>query len=78
MEFTHIDANGNAVMVDVSEKQATQRTAVAAGAHRDEPGLLCRRAKRHGEKRATYSAWRRSRASWRPSTPPTSSRCATG
>ena len=31
MEFTHIDANGNAVMVDVSEKQATQRTAVAAG-----------------------------------------------
>ncbi len=31
MDFTHIDANGNAVMVDVSEKQPTQRTAVAAG-----------------------------------------------
>ena len=31
MDFTHIDANGNAVMVDVSEKQATARTAVASG-----------------------------------------------
>ena len=31
MDFTHIDTNGNAVMVDVSEKQATARTAVASG-----------------------------------------------
>lgn len=31
MAFTHIDANGNAVMVDVSEKAATERTAVARG-----------------------------------------------
>ncbi len=31
MEFTHIDANGNAVMVDVGKKQPTERTAVAAG-----------------------------------------------
>lgn len=29
--FTHIDAKGNAVMVDVSEKDITARTAVAAG-----------------------------------------------
>ena len=31
MSFTHIDANGNAVMVDVGEKEVTSRTAVACG-----------------------------------------------
>lgn len=30
-EFTHFDENGNAVMVDVSEKPITSRTAVAQG-----------------------------------------------
>lgn len=30
-QFTHIDSNGNAVMVDVSGKSVTQRTAVATG-----------------------------------------------
>lgn len=30
-DFTHFDKNGNAVMVDVSEKNITSRTAVAAG-----------------------------------------------
>lgn len=30
-EFTHFDQEGNAVMVDVSQKQDTMRTAVAAG-----------------------------------------------
>ena len=30
-EFTHIDADGNAVMVDVSEKDVTARTATAKG-----------------------------------------------
>lgn len=30
-EFTHFDDNGNAVMVDVSEKDSTRRTAVATG-----------------------------------------------
>lgn len=30
-EFTHIDSNGNAIMVDVSEKQVTSRTAIAKG-----------------------------------------------
>ena len=29
--LTHLDSQGNAVMVDVSEKQATHRTAVASG-----------------------------------------------
>jgi len=31
MEFTHFDDKGNAVMVDVSEKEITDRTAVATG-----------------------------------------------
>jgi cyclic pyranopterin phosphate synthase len=30
-ELTHIDAEGNAVMVDVADKAVTKRTAVAAG-----------------------------------------------
>ena len=30
-EFTHFDSKGNAVMVDVSEKSVTSRTAVARG-----------------------------------------------
>lgn len=30
-EFTHFDRKGNAVMVDVSEKQVTSRTAIAQG-----------------------------------------------
>lgn len=31
MEWTHFDENGNAVMVDVSEKEVTERIAVASG-----------------------------------------------
>ena len=31
MEFTHFDENGNAWMVDVSEKDVTQREATACG-----------------------------------------------
>ena len=30
-EFSHIDKNGNAVMVDVGEKEVTSRTAIAEG-----------------------------------------------
>ena len=29
--LTHFDSQGNAVMVDVSEKQATHRVAIASG-----------------------------------------------
>ena len=29
--FTHFDEHGNAIMVDVSEKEVTSRTAVASG-----------------------------------------------
>ena len=31
MEFTHLDKEGNAIMVDVSEKEVTHRTATACG-----------------------------------------------
>lgn len=31
MEFTHFDNNGNAVMVDVSDKEITEREAIALG-----------------------------------------------
>ncbi|MDD3186176.1 MAG: cyclic pyranopterin monophosphate synthase MoaC [Clostridia bacterium] len=31
MEFNHFDENGNAVMVDVTEKSVTSRTAIAEG-----------------------------------------------
>lgn len=31
MEFTHFDENGNALMVDVSEKAETKREATARG-----------------------------------------------
>jgi len=34
MEFNHFDKNGNAIMVDVSEKPVTARTAVAVGSIR--------------------------------------------
>ena len=40
MAFTHMDENGNAVMVDVSEKAVTQRTAVARGAVSMSPGCF--------------------------------------
>ena len=31
MDFTHLDNNGNAIMVDVSEKNITKRIAIATG-----------------------------------------------
>lgn len=31
MDFTHIDKNGNAIMVDISDKDITDRVAVASG-----------------------------------------------
>jgi cyclic pyranopterin phosphate synthase len=39
-EFTHFDANGDAVMVDVSVKDATSRTATAAGSVVMQPNTL--------------------------------------
>lgn len=37
MEFTHIDGNGNALMVDVGDKEITRRTAIAEGYIRMSP-----------------------------------------
>ncbi len=39
-EFTHFDGNGNAVMVDVSEKPVTTRTAAATGSIRVSPEIM--------------------------------------
>ncbi len=44
--FTHIDSDGNAVMVDVSGKAVTSRTAVASG--RIQMSLVCYEAVRQG------------------------------
>ena len=40
MEFNHFDDRGQAIMVDISAKQKTLRTAVASAAVRMSPGLL--------------------------------------
>lgn len=46
MEFTHFDQNGNAVMVDVSEKQITEREATSIG--RIKVSKECFEAVKHG------------------------------
>ena len=40
MNFNHFDESGHAIMVDVSAKQPTMRTAIAAAEVRLAPGLL--------------------------------------
>jgi cyclic pyranopterin phosphate synthase len=39
-EFTHFDAEGKALMVDVSDKDITERTATAAGSVLMEPETI--------------------------------------
>ena len=46
MSFTHFDQKGNAVMVDVSEKEITRREAIATGSIR--MSRTCYDAVRHG------------------------------
>ena len=41
-EFTHFDKEGKALMVDVSGKEITERTATAAGSVLMEPGTVAR------------------------------------
>lgn len=41
-EFTHFDAQGNAVMVDVSDKDTTERTATAQGSVIMQPETLAK------------------------------------
>ena len=38
--FTHFDSEGNAILVDVSEKEVTSRTAVATGTIRVNPEIM--------------------------------------
>ena len=38
--FTHFDQEGNAIMVDVSEKEVTSRTAVASGTIKVNPEIM--------------------------------------
>jgi cyclic pyranopterin phosphate synthase len=45
-DFTHIDAEGNAVMVDVSAKAKTERTATAKGSVLMQPATLAKIMKR--------------------------------
>ena len=40
MEYTHFDKHGNAVMVDVSDKPVTHRTATAAGSIQVSPEIM--------------------------------------
>jgi len=42
MQFNHFDAQGQAIMVDVSPKQPTQRTAIAEALVQLSPGLAAR------------------------------------
>ena len=39
-QLTHFDANGQAIMVDVTEKRETSRTAVATGKIRVSPDTM--------------------------------------
>lgn len=68
MNFTHIDHQGNAVMVDVSQKAFTARTASACG--RIRMSRECYQAVEAGTaKRATCWARRRLPGSWAQSRP---------
>ena len=40
MEFTHLDKNGNAIMVDVGDKDITKRVATATGSIRVNKGII--------------------------------------
>ena len=69
-QLTHFDANGQAIMVDVTEKRETSRTAVAKGKIRVSPDTM----KAIREKtlpRAMCWAWRVLQASWLSSVPAT-------
>lgn len=69
MNFTHIDHQGNAVMVDVSQKAFTARTAPACG--RIRMSRECYQAVESGTaKKGDVLARRRLPGSWAQSRPP--------
>ena len=75
-ELTHFDSEGNAIMVDVSEKPVTTRIAVAIGKiYVCQEILSAFSATRLP--RAMCSAWRVWLASWPQSAPASSFPCAT-
>ena len=70
-ELTHIDAAGNAVMVDVTGKDVTERIRHRRGP-RDHGGRQrWSGSPRAASRRATCWAWRSWPASWAPSARPT-------
>ena len=76
MSLTHFDSAGQAIMVDVSDKPATSRTATARVRVSMRPetlALVVSVLRRKG----TCWARRGSPASWRPNGPRISFRCAT-
>ena len=62
-KLTHFDAKGQAIMVDVTHKEETSRTAVAKGRIRVSPETL--QAITEGTRKAMCWAWPGLRASWR-------------
>lgn len=64
MELTHINEQGRARMVDVTEKAVTYRTALAEGRVRMSPETL-ELVRTGGAPRETCWQWRRWRESWR-------------
>ena len=40
MEFTHLDKNGNAIMVDIGDKDITKRVAIACGSIRGSKDII--------------------------------------
>lgn len=68
-KFNHFDHNGNAVMVDVSDKAVTERTAVASGKIRVNDAVM-RRSYREQQRRGMCWGWREWQGSWPPNRPP--------
>ncbi len=68
--FTHVDAAGNARMVDGAKKPSPHRTAVAVGRVTMSPECFAAVAEGRA-KRATCWAWPRWLASWALSAPAT-------
>lgn len=65
-KLTHFDEKGNAVMVDVSEKEVTSRVAVASGKIRVNAKVM-EAVKRVLPKREMCLGWHVWRESWRSS-----------
>lgn len=63
MELNHFDKNGNAVMVDVSDKPVTHRTAIATGSIQVSPEIMAA-VKSGNVKKVMYLVWPVWQVSW--------------